>query len=179
MKNRTLSSNSRSAGGESPLRHLSALSLLVFLAMPAFTVFAASTATAGAVTKAPSAGGTVAKVMISKATANGTRVTIAGRVKPAGDASGLSPTDATVLLTLKGTGKAETFSVRPDNRWRFKATKATKLTGRLTVTALLKIAGSPAGRQVRKSFAGPAAKAAPVHGGAGSGKSGTGGGASG
>lgn len=159
-----------------PLPHSPALSLALLAAL-ALTLLAAPVSMAGAASKRHSKRAT-STVVISRVTVRGQKVTVAGKVTPPPSASSLSPAKAAVLLTLKGSSGTESFATKPSPQWSFTATKSTKLTGRLTVTALLKIAGKPAGKRAKKSFKGPAAQGGAGKGGGDGAKGGSGGGGS-
>jgi hypothetical protein len=167
--NRT-SSSPRSMGPTRRRVPLALLSLVLVLAV-AMSAFAVSAIGAGTPKALP------AKVAISKVTVKGTTVTVAGKVTlPVG----ASASRTRVILTLSGGSKTEQLSTKVDPKGRFKATKATKLTGQLTVSASVKIAGKVSGAPVKKRFTGPASGggAAGTGGGSGSGAGGksTGGG---
>jgi hypothetical protein len=105
-----------------------------------------------------------AKVTISKATANGTTVTIAGRVTLP---SNLKRTvknlkKVTVALTLAApTGKKETFTTKITSKRTFKLTKTTKLTGTIKLSAQVKVNGKASGRKLAKTVSGLGASPAP------------------
>lgn len=97
---------------------------------------------------------TSAKVTIAKATAKGTKVTIAGKVTlPASwKNTPKSRSKVIVALTLaSAAGKRETFSAKITRKRTFAVAHTTKLAGALGLAVQVKIGGKPSGKKLTKA----------------------------
>jgi hypothetical protein len=134
---------------------------LALLAATVLTLAAAPAGAAAATTARPKA--TLAKVTVKKA-----RITVTGTVALPHDTAHIRGLTR-VSFTLSGRkGRAERFAAGITATRRFTATHETKLTGALTLKAVVRIAGRAAGPTARTSLS-VAPPATPVASGGGSG----------
>lgn len=119
--------------------------LLVSMAVMACAVPAAAQA---APAPAPAA-----KLTLSKVSVKGTKVTVTGSVKLPHDTAAIRRRTRVTLTLANAKGKKEAFSAPLDAKRRFTATKATKLTGALGLTLVVKIGGKASGAAVTRKRA--------------------------
>jgi hypothetical protein len=93
------------------------------------------------------------KVTLSKVSAKGAKVTVAGRVRLPRDTAALRRRTRVALTLADAKGKKESFSVALDARRRFTASKITKLTGALGLSAVVRIGGRRSGATVTRKRA--------------------------
>ena len=111
-------------------------------------VVALACALPGAAQAAPAA-----KVTVSKVSAKGTKVTVAGSVRLPHDTVTIRRKTRVALTLADAKGKKESFSAKLDGKRRFSATKTTKLTGTLGLSAVVKIDGKRSGATVTRKRA--------------------------
>ena len=94
-----------------------------------------------------------AKVTVSKVSVKGTKVTVTGSVKLPHDTAAIRRKTRVALTLASAKGKKESFSASLDSKRRFSASKATKLTGALGLSAVVKIGGKASGKAVTRQRA--------------------------
>lgn len=92
-----------------------------------------------------------AAVALTQLTASGQKLTLRGRVTLPHDGAA-QRRRARVAFTLTGGGRSERFAAGVDARRGFKLTRATRLSGRLTLSLRLTLGGRTAGRTVRRAL---------------------------
>jgi hypothetical protein len=95
-----------------------------------------------------------AKVAISKVTAKGTKVTIAGRVSLPASLKNTPKNRRKVIVAFtlaSAAGKRETFAAKITSKRTFTVTHTTKLAGALDLAAQVKIGGKSSGRKLAKA----------------------------
>lgn len=139
-----------------------------------------------AVPGAASAAPPAAKVTLTQASAKGAKVTVAGSVRLPKDTAAVRRRTRVALTLVDANGKKESFSAKLNAKRRFTASKTTKLTGALGLTAAVRIGGRRSGATVTrkravtiKAGAGQAPGGSTPSGGGGSGSGGSGGSGSG
>jgi len=85
------------------------------------------------------------KVTLSQVSAKGAKVTVAGRVRLPHDSAALRRRTRVAFTLADAKGKKESFSAKLDAKRRFTATKTTKLTGALGLSAVVRIGGKRSG----------------------------------
>ena len=149
------------------------------------TLFVITAALACAVVSSPAlAANPAAKVAVSKVSVKGVKVTVVGSVKLPHDTVAIRRASRVALTLVDAKGKKESFSARLDAKRRFTASKTTRLTGALGLTAVVKIGGKRSGAAVTRKravtvAAGTSQKPGAGPAGGSSGSAGSGGAASG
>jgi hypothetical protein len=91
-----------------------------------------------------------AKVTVAKVSAKGAKVTVTGSVKLPHDTAAIRRRTRVALTLADPKGKQEAFSASLDAQRRFRVIKATKLTGALGLSAVVKIGGKRSGATVTR-----------------------------
>jgi hypothetical protein len=94
-----------------------------------------------------------AKVTVSKVSVKGAKVTVTGSVRLPHDTAAIRHRTRVALTLVNAKGKKESFAAKLDAKRRFSATKTTKLTGALGLTAIVKIGGKRSGAVVTRKRA--------------------------
>lgn len=98
-------------------------------------------------------GAPAAKVTVSKVSVREAKVTVTGSVRLAHDTAAIRRKTRVALTLVNAKGKKEAFSAGLDGKRRFSATKTTKLTGTLGLSAVVKIGGKRSGASVTRKRA--------------------------
>jgi hypothetical protein len=130
-----------------------------------------------AIVSGPAQAAPAAKVSVSKVSAKGTKVTVTGSVRLPHATAVIRRSTHVALTLADAKGKKEAFSAKLGAKRHFTATKTTKLTGALGLTAVVKIGGRRSGATVTRKRAvtiapGTSQKPAPAGGSPGSAGSG-------
>ena len=105
------------------------------------------------VVSGPAQAAPAAKVAVSKVSVKGAKVTVVGSVKLPHDTAAIRRASRVAVTLADAKGKKESFSAKLDAKRRFRATKTTKLTGALGLSAVVKIGGKRSGATVTRKRA--------------------------